>query len=221
VRGQGGFTLVEMLVSLALTAVSASLLVAGLTGARGSWNRAERVATGGERIAAAQDSLRSRIETALPTLRLDGSSPYVDLRGEAQVLSFDAPAAGSDNGGPPRRFRLAIGRSGTVALLDADPLSTLINPAAPSNRGWRAGPLVERAASLDIAYFGAAPPDNIRRWRNVWIDRPALPELVRVRVGFAAGDRRSWPDLVVAPAATVTAACIRDPASGRCRVGAA
>ena len=220
-HAERGFTLVEMLVSLALTAMTALLLVAGLGGIRGSWTRAERLATAGEQLGAAQDVLRDRLEAALPSLRLDASAPYIDLRGDDRVLSFDAPAVGSDAGAPPRRFRLAIGAAGTVALLSGDPLSTRINTAAPSNAGWRTGPLVTGAQSLDIAYFGAAPPDHIRRWRGVWIDRPTLPELIRVRIGFPAGDPRSWPDLIVRPAATVSAACVRDPRTGRCRAGAA
>ncbi len=220
-RDEGGFTLVEMLVSLALTAMTALLLVAGLTGARGSWTRAERIATAGEQLSAAQEVLRDRLEAMLPSLKLDATAPYVDIRGDEHVLSFDGPAAGSDGGAPPQRFRLTIGSAGTVAILSANPLSTRFNTDAPAVAGWRPGPLVKGAQSLDIAYFGAAPPDNIRRWRGQWIDRPALPELVRVRIGFPDGDRRAWPDLIVRPAATVSAACVRDPNTGRCRAGAA
>ena len=216
---RNGFTLIEMLGALALTAVTSLLLIAGLTGVRGAWARAETQAVAGEEVAAAQMLLRGRLEAMLPTLRYDSIAPYVDVRGDAQVLSWDGRAA-DGTPSPPRRWRL-LARNGALTLLDADPLSARVEVDAPTVRGWRAAPLLSGVRGVDIAYFGVAPPDNQQRWRQFWIDRPTLPELVRVRVRLEQGDRRVWPDLIVVPAATVTSACSRDPVTGRCRPGAA
>jgi general secretion pathway protein J len=215
-----GFTLVEMLVALALTSMSALLLVGGLAAARTAWTRADRQAVAGEEVAAAQAVLRGRLEAMQPTLNYDASAPYVDLRGTAQMLSWDGPA-GDAKLGPPRRWRLMLGPDGALTLLDADPLSTRIETDAPAVRGWTPSRLIGQVRGLDIAYFGPAPSDKVRRWQQTWNDRPTLPELVRVRLRLAESDRRVWPDLIAAPAATVTSACTPDPLTGRCRPGTA
>lgn len=215
-----GFTLIELLVSLALLAVTATLLLASLTTARGIERRAEAVATSSESVAAAQNVLRDRIEAMLPETFFSGATPITDVRGDDRILSFTATPAESLRPAPPRRYRLALTRAGELSLFDVNAVSSRPEPLAPSVTGWNRAPLLGNVTDLRIAYFGIAPPDNRRRWRDVWQGRPRLPELVRVRVGFAPGDRRVWPDLIVRPAATVTSFCLIDTVTGRCRTGA-
>lgn len=218
-RDEAGFTLVELLVSLALLAVTATLLLAAVTTGHGIEHRAESAAVAGESIAAAQDVLRDRIETMVAEAVYGAGAPTVDVRGDSSVLTFYATPADAQRPSPPLRFRLLLTRAGELTLFSLDPLSTRANPDAPSVAGWAQAPLLGSVTRLDIAYFGAAPPDNQRRWRNFWQDRPQLPELVRIRLGFAADDHRIWPDLIVRPAATVNSACRLDRATGRCRTG--
>jgi general secretion pathway protein J len=218
--GEQGFTLIELLVSLALLAVTATLLLAALTTARGIEQRAEAAATASESISAAQNVLRDRIEAMVPDTFFSGSTPITDVRGDDRIFSFSATPDASRRPAPQRRYRLALTRAGELSLFDVDAQASRPNPMAPSVAGWNRAPLLGNVASLRISYFGAAPPDNQRRWRDIWQDRPGLPELVRVRVGFAPGDRRLWPDLLVRPAANVTSYCIVDSVTGRCRTGA-
>ena len=57
-------------------------------------------------------------------------------------------------------------------------------------------------------------------WHETWIDRPAPPALVRIRVKFPAGDRRVWPELIVAPRISTDANCVFDVVSQMCRMPA-
>jgi len=50
---------------------------------------------------------------------------------------------------------------------------------------------------LDLAYWGSPSADRPAGWQTEW-DGPGIPELIRVRMRFVAGDRRHWPDLIVA-----------------------
>ncbi len=218
-RGEAGFTLIEMLVSLALLAVTASMLLAAVTTGRGIERRAEAMAAGGESVAAAHGVLRDRLQAMVPETLYGGPAPRVDVRGEAAVLSWTASPAAAQQPSPPQRFRLLLTNAGELSLFSLDPLSARANPDAPQVTGWRRAPLIGNVAALSISYFGAHPPDNQRRWRAFWQDRPVLPELVRVRVAFAPGDRRIWPDLIVRPAANVNTACQIERATGRCRNG--
>jgi general secretion pathway protein J len=51
---------------------------------------------------------------------------------------------------------------------------------------------------IEFAYWGAASPDQTGSWQAQW-DTGAIPELVRLRLLFAKGDRRRFPDLITSP----------------------
>jgi general secretion pathway protein J len=58
--------------------------------------------------------------------------------------------------------------------------------------------LIRRVERFDLAYWGSPSPGEPAGWQSRW-DRRDIPELIRVRLGFAKGDRRRWPDLIAAP----------------------
>jgi len=217
---EAGFTLIELLVSLVLLTMTALLLLATMTTGRGVEKRAAMSAIAGESVAAAHAILRDRIEAMVADGHYGPGGATVDVRGDDNILSFTAPPQVSLRPAPPQRFRLMLTRYGELSLFSINPLSTRVDPEMPSVIGWLRTPLLGNIASFSIAYFGAAPPDNQRRWRATWHDRPGLPELVRIRVGFPAGDARVWPDLIVHPVTTVNTTCQIDRMTGRCGAGA-
>jgi general secretion pathway protein J len=218
---EAGFTLVELLVSLVLLTMTALLLLATMTTGHGLERRSAAAMTDAESVAAAHMILRERIETIVPDVSIVPGGSVVDVIGDDKSLSFTAPPAAALQPAPPQRFRLMRTRAGEMTLFSLDPLSTRADPDAPSVAGWARMPLLGNVVGLEIAYFGAAPPDNQRRWRSGWHDRPTLPELVRIRVGFAPGDRRIWPDLIIRPAATIDGTCQADRTARQCRADAA
>jgi general secretion pathway protein J len=58
--------------------------------------------------------------------------------------------------------------------------------------------LIRGVQRFDLAYWGSPSPGEPAGWQSRW-DRRDIPELIRVRLGFATGDRRRWPDLIAAP----------------------
>lgn len=214
---EAGFTLVELLVSLLLLTMTALLLLATMTSGRLVERRAAASATAGEAVAAAHGVLRDRLEAMVAEPRYGPGTPLVDMRGESDIIDFTAPPAIALRPLPPQRFRLLLSRDQRLMLYSIDPQTNVVDPDALALRGWTAMPLLADVARLDIAYFGAAPPDGQRRWRPRWSQRPSLPELVRIRVEFPTGDRRLWPDLIIRPVTTINNACLIDRNTGRCR----
>ena len=185
-RGEAGFTLLEILVALAVL----GFLVVGLTqgtrfGLR-AWDRQARLI--GERgdLDAVDRVLRRLVEQMDPGSRQE--SPRV--LGSARALEFTTdlgPAAG------------ALGTREADVRLSAENGRLLLR-WRPHLHAVRLGPpppptdteLLRGLARLEIAYLDGST------WRDAWAER-RLPELVRVRLSFPAGDARRWPDVVAAP----------------------
>lgn len=214
--GKQGFALVELLVSLAILGVAAAMLLSGVVLVRQLAHRAEAQTKGNEAIVTTQSVLRDRIESIVPSLRADFERPIVDMRGTQAILSFFAPPPPAARPTIIQRYRLLRTAAGQLTLFSSPDLSPRVNPYAPGEAGWAPTVLLSGVTALDIDYFGAAPPDNQRRWRRQWVEQFQPPELIRVRLGFARNDPRQWPDLIIRPAATINAACRIEPNSGRC-----
>lgn len=215
-QDQAGFTLTELLVSLAVLSLVAGMLGAGVQLVRQMAVRATQQSISNETIVTAQAILRDRIESIVPVARFEQEHPTVDLRGATTKLSFLAPALPAERPTTTRRYRLLRTAAGQIVLYESADLSARIDPHAPGELGWTPTILLTGVDRLKIDYYGAAAPDQNRRWRDQWIDQPAPPELARVRLEFAPGDKRKWPDLIVRPVATINSACRLDPFTGKC-----
>lgn len=199
---EAGFTLAELLVSLAILGMTSVMLLSGVSTGRRVWDRVETRGAQKDAVAAASARIRSLIETAFPETLFSTGAPSVAFAGNNLGMTFLAAPPSDRRPAGPAEYRLGTDAAGVL---------TLIRPGAAPVQ------LLTGVRSADFAYFGAAPPDNERRWRDGWRQQPRLPELVRVRLEFAPGDTRDWPDLVARPAATIDAACVTDFNSGGCR----
>lgn len=210
-RNDRGFTLIEMLVTLALLGMISLLMVSGVANGRRVWERIETSAARGESVQGAQAALRARMERTWPAARFDASVPYTDVRGDARSLEFLAPPPDARGPAGLRRYRLLLGTRGELTLLSAADLSA--NPTAPDDTMV----VLRDVREIELVYFGAAAPDNTPRWRPFWQEQPRPPELIRLRVAFPPGDRRVWPDLVVRPASNDDARCLFSTKAEVCR----
>jgi general secretion pathway protein J len=89
-----------------------------------------------------------------------------------------------------------------VVALGVDRAHRLVLRWTPYPRARRLGPppapeeseLLRGVERIEVAYWSAAVGGG---WLPAWT-RAELPDLVRVRLVFAGGDRRRWPDIVAA-----------------------
>ncbi len=207
----GGFTLIELLVSLVILGLLGLLLVSGVGAGRRVWERMDARAADVGSVEAAQDIMRSRIESVVPLTRYDASSPYADIDGKADLLFFIGPASPDRQPDALADYRLSLSTGSELVLSSTSDIAALKTPARDDRV------LLRNVATIEFAYFGVAPPDNVRRWRDRWYQRPTPPELIRLRLSFARGDHRLWPDLLIRPAATVDTQCILNIRDGRCK----
>ncbi|MBV9512396.1 MAG: type II secretion system protein [Caulobacteraceae bacterium] len=205
-----GFALVEALASLVIIALIGLMLVAGATTGRRVWERNDTREATAEELDAAQTTLRDRIEQIYPATKTDENPPYIDFRGDADQVVFLANPAAAAQPAPLRRYRLHLDVGGRLLLSS---ISDLADPGPMTDDQV----LVSGAQQLEINYFGPTLPDMQQRWRRVWHDQPALPQIIAVRVTFEPGDHRAWPDLIIHPRTTIDTACLLNPTTHHCK----
>lgn len=214
--GEAGFTLVELLVALALFSLLATLLFGNVRFGLKAWQigsaHAERV----DSSMTAQNLLRRVISNAYPLFLLDGAGhSRVDFDGARDAVSFLGSAPMVVHGGGRFRFKVLVERQ-----QDRSELVMTATPelADPQDRSMTTKTLlladVDRA---EFSYFGAAAAEPAGQWHDSWTQLNELPKLVRLRVTFRSGDARLWPDLVVAPRILADVGCAYDPITTRCR----
>jgi general secretion pathway protein J len=210
-RGERGFALVETLASLVVIAMMSLLIIEGVGAGRQVWTHIDAREAQGETLEAAESALRDRIEQTYPATLYVSSPQTIDFHGGRDGLTFIASAPDSERPSPLRRYTLSLDAAGALALASVSDVDPRVAGLA------RRQVLLEGVRTLDIDYFGAAAPDGIRRWRPSWVEQQLPPELVRIRVGFEAGDPRRWPDLIVRPRVTIDAGCRINIATHHCQ----
>jgi prepilin-type N-terminal cleavage/methylation domain-containing protein len=219
-NNQAGFTLVEMLVSLAVIGMAAGLLALGIGRMGLDLTQSARADTQLDQISAAQFLLRHRIARAFPAKdRQTGNS--VEFDGEAKSLDFLGTAPDAQGPQELQHYRLKLAQDGTLTLYQISSLTTAVDPHQRATVGWQATPLLRGVADLSLAYFGPRPNGTGNSWQPDWSRRPTLPMLVRLRVDLAenalARGAHGWPDLVIHPSAATGDICERDMKTDQCK----
>jgi general secretion pathway protein J len=209
---EAGFSLIELLVSLALLGMVAAILASGLSLGQGSWRRSEEKAQASRSMFDAQTALRRLIENMQPLrsgsqgLRSQASGSQgsgsqdlraVEFRGSADELDGIVPL-------PPHiglggLYRLHLFRNRSARRLDLtlrayEPRSE----AASGDDETGLTTLTSEIDSLELRYFGKAKGEETPNWRNEWRDQEELPSLISIKVG---GEKIGvvWPELLISP----------------------
>jgi general secretion pathway protein J len=194
---QSGFTLLELLVALTVLGFLVIALNQGVRTGLDFWGVQNRQITRTAELDTTARVLRALLSGVpiLPAATADpGGSPVTpSFAGKADELTFvgDLP-----NGlGGTRRAKIML-------MLHAGRLVLVWSPYRHELAGATPAPteteLISRVDRLQLAYWGSTSLGTPERWLAEW-DGPPLPKLIRVRLIFAKGDNRHWPDLFVAP----------------------
>ncbi|WP_167858461.1 prepilin-type N-terminal cleavage/methylation domain-containing protein [Methylobacterium nonmethylotrophicum] len=184
--GEAGFTLVEVLVSLALCALVALLTLQTLQ-ATGLISRAARRLEAQEEVHLVREHLRRAF--ADRAARRPGG-PHPPFIGHPDRLVATVQANRDVARGSERQLDLGTAM-GDDGLLLVETSGSVDAPGRPDL-------LLDRIAGLQLRYFGAQGPDPTPRWATRWTRRDRPPVLVEVTVAFPPADGRRWPPLVLA-----------------------
>jgi general secretion pathway protein J len=219
-QSEAGFSLLEILVSLVLLSLTATLLTVSLNAGRTALNAVSRISAAMP-MAATQTYLRQALAQAQPLSGYPSdSTKELNFTGTPQAVAFITSHA--PEGQFEGTYRVEIGlfprdRSGLFDLNLAQVLwRRSLTDSNPPALVRRATQLVGKVSGIGFAYFGDLDDNAGASWHNQWAHPVKLPTLVALDVTFAPGDPRRWERLIL-PVYAAESAAVVCPPRGRCR----
>ncbi len=193
---QSGFTLLEMLVVVVVLGLLMIGLTQGVRAGLALWHAQQRRLDETAELDSSARLLRNLLTgiAAASASGLAGGADAEAIHGQSDQLSFvgDMPTGL----GTTRHADLTIALQRHRLVLIWKPQQHELSIGPPPKP--TVTELISGVRRLAIAYWGSTAPDQPAAWQSQW-DGATAPALIRIRVTFAKGDRRRWPDLIVAP----------------------
>lgn len=192
-----GFTLIEVLLAIALLATGLALGFATLRAATATVERGETLAARSERMRAVEGFLRRRLASALPIAFARDADTGNALRfvGEPDRVRFVADLPDYLGRGGPHLHDVAVVGEGAEAALAVSFTMVLAGETIAEDAPRPPEPLVEGLTGLRIRYRGL-DEDGSMEWLDAWDAHDSLPLQVSIEIESAQGG--TWPPLVVA-----------------------
>ena len=189
-----GFTLVELLVSMAVLALIALVMAAGLRfvvrAVAGTDDRREAL----EELTLGLSVLRGELERAEPLMIKAGNRDLVLFSGRGDRLRFANVEPPYLAGAPYLAYEYAVTPDRGAYRIELRRVP--IDPAELDLAVVEAGEprtILRVPEELSFTYWGSLEPREAPAWHAEWPAGPRLPEAIRL----AAGEEPGWPDLVV------------------------
>ncbi len=194
---QRGFTLVEMLVALSVSALLVSLVYGSVRVGQRSAAALGVQAEEAEVMRIGWQFLHDALAQARPVADPDNPRDRTGFLGEPERLSFVADMPAYIGIGGPMRI-------GLNAMATADGYQLLLTRrrldetrVSASEEPGEQAVLVEDLDRLAIAYFGRQARSAAPTWYSSWDSAGNLPNLIRISVKPAGAP--SWPVLIASP----------------------
>jgi general secretion pathway protein J len=213
-----GFTLIEVVLALALLATIMVLLYSGLSFALRSWDAGD---ANGRRVAdqrLGENFLRREMTEMFPMRWKDATVVKFAFEGEEDHVRFvSARPPGIQQSG------LALVSLEMQEVEGSRARNLVMRRAMPNDEAVDFGPLqraepailMTNLESVAFAYFGAENDFAEPKWTESWSFAGSVPQLIRVRVKTADG--RAVPDFVIRVMLGPEAGCLESWFQRNCR----
>lgn len=190
-----GFTLLELLIAIALLGLIFAALAGGLRFGTAAWQAGSERLGDSDNLQLVHRVVRRQLEAAI-TPAADGADEDIPVfEGRRDRLQFLAPAPSV--GMPPGLYQIGLRlqrNAGSGALV--------LDWSAVDREGGGTETLIDNVARVRFSYLGTPGGTVGRGWTPDWRDLDRPPQAIRMDIGFKDGSRSEWPVLVFAvPAA--------------------
>lgn len=201
-QGQGGFTLLELLIAITLLGLILVLLFGGLRLGVRSWDAAQLNVDTMNTVRSVEGFLRGEMTRVYPYRWKNVPGQRLAFLGERYKLSFVAPLPSRIGGGGLYIMTMALEQNGNEkrivwkqlpvsaqmqdfsALADVKEMDLVSAEMGAVEEAW-------------LTYFGPQSDGAEPVWTDRWENDKRLPLLIRVQVRLKHGTE--WPEFVVAP----------------------
>lgn len=192
-----GFTLVEVLIGLALLGLLMTMLYSGLYTSSRSWEAGDRQARNNDDQRQVLSFIRRQISQAVPVSRIDDGDSHILFRGERDTMYYVARLPAHRGGTDLYLAALAVSRNDgnhRTLVLRYEPLTS--NTEFPDfGEAAKSRTLIDRLDTIELAYFGSEKPEEEPRWHHDWEFEDRLPTLIRLTL--AVDNENTWPELLL------------------------
>ncbi|WP_346014582.1 prepilin-type N-terminal cleavage/methylation domain-containing protein [Thiocystis violacea] len=217
-----GFTLIELVIALAIISLISLLLFSGLRLGSRSWESVEKVSGQISDLRLIDGFLMRTLRQARAATAVFDGAPTPIFAGNEARLELAAPLSGhvGISGLYVLRLELEERPSGKALVLtrwylhpeileggdDFPPWEPIKEEGIdslsdyPSNMDAAGGAfgrtlLLEDVSLFEIAYYGQPDGETEPDWHDEWLEQSRLPTLIQLRL---ATETQSWPDLIIA-----------------------
>ncbi len=194
---QAGFTLLELMVSLALVGLLTMVLTGGIRFGARVWEASRVQTEAASEIHAIRRFVRERALAARPVRAMgdDAKSRAAGFSGDGAALALVTLMPAYVARGGLYHFEIAA-----TAMDDGMGMAVKWWPYGGAESGPGSGRrlLLEGARDIRLSYFGDGGETGAMAWHDDWRGRRDLPRLISIKVVFPPGDPRVWPELIVA-----------------------
>lgn len=215
-----GFTLLELLIGLALLSLILALLFGGFRIASASWNTVETRIERSTQEDMAKAFLRRLLSRIQPLRWKQAPDRAVTFRGEPDRMVAVAPLTGQAGSNGIRVVALMAetaesGNNGPLRIvLRETPLRReSADFAEPLAAQIESHTLLDSLSEVRFAYYGAEKKNDPPGWHDVWTNKEELPRLIRVTL---VSNTNGPIDLVISTMLSGSR-CTWDPFYKRCR----
>lgn len=193
-RRARGFTLLEVLVALALLAAGLALAFATLRSATAMAERGELRAQQNERMRAVQGFLRQHLSSAMPLPFETDPATFRQSRflGEENRLRFVDDLPGYLGRGGPHLYDIGVDDQGRLIARFAMVQS---GQTVQADEALRPELLADDVRAVRFRFRGMDGQGQLGPWQSAWRTGELLPLQVAMQVQGADG--RAWPEMIV------------------------
>jgi len=218
-RAQAGFTLLEIVIAMALLAAMLAMAWSGMSFALRGWDSGEAAGRRAVDLQLAQNFLRRELAEVFPMRWKDPAKLRLAFEGDSKGLRFvSTRAAGASSGGLALVGLEVAQGQGQTRQRDLVMRRALVDDKAQDFGPLGAAEptlLVANVDAVEFGYFGAENDFNEPKWQADWKVEGRIPQLVRLHVKTADGT--VVPDVVARVMLGEEAGCLENAFQRVCR----
>lgn len=223
-RLRAGFTLVELLVALAILGLISAIALGGVRLGARTWETVSAKAEENSQTQMVRTFLSRALSQAAAVLVADPEGGQrLAFEGDQDSLIFVAPLSPHFAVGGYQRLELSLladNPGGSMRLvLKREPFYPGGEPEAEHRQDDEDEDIHFLLDGIEEAVFEyrGDPETKFAEWSAEWRGPEVMPTLVRLRIRFADPWRNAWPDLVVARRVTTDPGCLPPIRGAGCR----